>query len=240
MKVSAVSLANIPKLSFEKRVNHNKLEVLMHKRCMQLSAPDDELRSSFNELRRVSIIKTPQDSISVAPGGVIGDKHFEPDVIRKNDDGNFYKISVYNQVSLLSTERYSELNQFYNKNIQSGEFGENIQTEGILSLEGLSQGTILQFGSTAQIKVTHLRTYCYKFANVLFPTVDEFFHWKKNAFGRPIDRIGVIGQVVCEGIICPNDPISIVYTPTDHIKLGYVQRPHGVASITPCDPPTNT
>ena len=232
MKVCSVNLANIPKLSLSERTTHNELEVRMHKRCMQLSSPDDDLRNSFAELRRISIVKTPQDSITVVHGGVVGDKHFEPDVIRKNSDGNFYKVSVYNQVSLLSKERYSELNQFYNKNVQAGQFGENIQTEGILSLEGLSQGTVLQFGSTAQIKITHLRTYCYKFANALFPTVDEFFQWKKNAFGRTIDRIGVIGQVVCEGIICPDDPISIVHIPMEHINLGYVQRPHGVASKT--------
>lgn len=232
MKVASVNVANISKLSLKERLKHNELEVLMHKRCMQISSPDDELRKSFAELRRISITKTPQESIQVIPGGVVGDKHFEPDVIQKGEDGNLYKISVYNQISLLGQERYAELNQFYNKNIQAGEFGENIQTSGIPSPEGLSQGTVLQFGSTAQIKITHLRTYCYKFANVLFPTVDEFFQWKKNAFGRPVDRIGVIGQVICGGIIRPNDPISIVYKPMNHVNLGYVQRPHGVASRT--------
>jgi MOSC domain-containing protein YiiM len=232
MKVGSVNIATGTKLRLEERTAQNKLEVAMHKRCLQLSAPDDELRSAFTELRKTSIQKLPQESITVKPGGVVGDRHFEPDVIRKYDDGNLYNVSVYNQVSLLSKERYRELNQFYNKNIVAGQFGENIQTEGIERLEGLSQGTILQFGDTAQIKITHLRTYCYKFANVLFPTVEEFFYWKKHAMGRPIDRIGVIGQVICEGIIRPNDPISIVYKPMSHVSLGYIQRPHGVASRT--------
>jgi hypothetical protein len=232
MKVESVNVATGTKLRLEERTAQNKLEVAMHKRCLQLSVPDDELRNAFTELRKTSIQKFPQESITVKPGGVVGDRHFEPDVIRKYDDGKFYNVSVYNQVSLLSKERYNELNNFYNKNIVAGQFGENIRTEGVERLEGLSQGTILQFGATAQIKITHLRTYCYKFANVLFPTVEEFFYWKKHALGRPIDRIGVIGQVVCEGIILPYDPISIVYKPIDHVNLGYVQRPHGVASRT--------
>ena len=235
MKVGSVNIATGTKLRLEERTAQNKLEVAMHKRCLQLSVPDDELRNAFTELRKTSIQKLPQESITIKPGGVVGDRHFEPDVIRKHNDGNFYNVSVYNQVSLLSKERYNELNNFYNKNIQAGQFGENIQTEGIERLEGLSQGTILQFGDTAQIKITHLRTYCYKFANVLFPTVEEFFYWKKHAMGRPIDRIGVIGQVVAEGTIHPGDNITIIFQPTNYSKLGYVQRPHGLASKTLCN-----
>lgn len=236
MKVSSVNLASGTKLRPVERVAQNTLEVLMHKQCMALEAPNNELQHAFAELRKTSIQKIPQQSITVAPGGVIGDRHFEPDVIRKYDDV-FYNVSVYNQISILNKERYDELNQFYNKTIVAGEFGENIQIAEFPAIESVSQGTVLQFGDTAQVKITHLRTYCYKFANVLFPTVDEYFQWKKHARGKPIDRIGVIGQVIAGGVIKSGDSIQIVHAPVDHIKLGYVQRPHGVASRTPCGPP---
>jgi hypothetical protein len=238
MKVASVNLDRRSKLPLETRLAHNKLEASMHKKCIQLSQPDEEMHNAFAELKKNPIFKEPQESIQVIPGGVVGDKHFEPNFIQQDGD-LFYEVSFYNQISILGKERYNELNKTYNKNIPAGSFGENIQTEGLHSIESLSQGTILQFGDNAQIKITHLRTFCYKFANVIFSTVDEYFHWKKTS-GGVITRLGVLGQVVAEGSIYPNDQISIVYTPPVLNRLGYIQRPHRVASKTPCDPPTST
>jgi len=238
MKVTSVNVGLNIRLPTSTRLVHNKLEVSMHKKCILLPQPNEEIRTAFAELQKIPIAKTPQDSIAVVPGGVIGDSHFERNCIQETD-GKFYLVSAYNQISILSKERYNELNKSYGKNITAGAFGENIQIEGLVDIESLSQGTVLQFGDTAQIKITHLRTYCYKFANVLFSTVDEYFHWKKNG-GGVINRLGVLGQVIVEGTIRPNDPIRIIHTPPAFTRLGYIQRPHGIASRTPCDPPTNT
>lgn len=239
MKVVSVNIDTKAKLSLEHRLAHNKLEVVMHRKCITLSAPDAEIYSAFAELSKIPITKVPQKSIAVAPGGVVGDKHFVPNVIEEHN-GAFFSVAAYNQVSILPKERYDELNQLHSKDLQAGAFGENIQTEGLLAIESLPQGTILQFGDTAQIKITHLRTYCYKFANVIFPTADEYFNWKKYQSGGVINRLGVLGQVLIAGTIRPNDPIRIVYSPDTKVQLGYIQRPHGTVSRTPCDPPTNT
>lgn len=238
MKVTSVNLDPSTKRSIEHRVAHNKLEVMLHKKCVLLDQPDQEMYDAFAELSKIPITKTPQDSIQIDIGGVIGDKHFQPNVIKKDND-NFYEASAYNQVSLMPKQRYAEINQLYNRNISAGAFGENIQVDGIHSIETLPQGTILQFGETAQIKITHLRTFCYKFANVIFPTVGSYFHWKKNG-GGVITRLGVLGQVVTPGTIRPGDTIKIVHFPESGPNLGYIQRPNGMFSKTPCDPPTNT
>ena len=240
MKVTSVNIDTKAKLSLEHRLAHNKLEVVMHRKCITLSAPDDEMHNAFTELSRIPITKIPQSMARLEPGGVVGDKHFSEDIIRRHDDGMFYKVSVYTQVSIMSKERYHELNQLYSKNIQAGQFGENIQVEGIKSIESLSQGTVIQLGESAQIKIGHLRTFCYKFANVIFPTVESYFNWKKSNNGRVINKIGVLGQVLVGGTVYPGDPITIVHSPKTHVPLGYIQRPHGIASHTPCDPPTNT
>lgn len=144
------------------------------------------------------------------------------------------------QISLMSKERYNQLNQLYDKNIQAGQFGENIQIEGIDSIESLSQGTVLQLGESAQIKIVNLRTFCYKFANVMFPTVESYFDWKKSGSGGVINQIGVLAQVINPGTVYPGDTIKIVHEPDKYTRLGYIQRPNGVASHTPCDPPTTT
>lgn len=234
MKVTSVNVDRSPKLSVE----HRLAEVIIHKKCLLLDQPDQEMHDAFIELSKISITKIPQDSIQIDIGGVIGDKHFQPNVIKKDNDG-FFEASAYNQVSLMPKERYAEINQLYGRNISAGAFGENIQVEGVHSIESLPQETILQFGKTAQVKITHLRTFCYKFANVIFPTLDSYFHWKKNSSGV-ITRLGVLGQVVTPGTILPGDSIKIVHLPENRLKLGYIQRPNGMFSRTPCDPPTNT
>lgn len=216
----------------------NRLAVKLQALIMQLSSPNEEFYRTFDHLQNTSITKFPQDEIVLQPGGVVGDRHFRSDVVR-NVDGNFFNLSSHKQVSIMTRERYAELNKFYNKNIVAGQFGENIQIEGCSSIELLSQGTVLQFGDTAQVKIMHLRTYCYKFSTVLFSNADDYFIWKKNNFNQLISRIGVTGQVIKSGPVRPGDIIRIAHTPPEYIRLRYFDPLiDGVASLTPCDPPT--
>lgn len=89
-----------------------------------------------------------------------------------------------------------------------------------MNLESISYGTILQFGDTAQVRICHLRTFCYKFAMALL-TADEYFYYYKSTVSRlvSVKRIGVIGNVIKSGIIMPNDIVRMVYEPSDHIAL---------------------
>lgn len=239
MKVCSVNLCS-SELGPARTTQDNSLSVELQRLCLQLSSPNKEFYRIFDQLQSSSITKLPQPSITLQPGGVVGDRHFRSDVVR-NVDGKFFNLSSYRQVSILSRERYAELNELHNKNVQPGQFGENIQIEGCTSIESLSQGTILQFGNTAQIKIMHLRTYCYKFSIVLFSNPDDYFFWRKNRSYQPIHRIGVTGQVIKSGPVKSGDAMRIVHTPPEHVGLRYFDPLiDGVASLTPCDPPITT
>jgi len=234
MRVTSVNLSNDTN-----DYRQNNLAVELHILCLNLSAPNEKFYKIFDQLKFSGITKNPQEKINLEPGGVVGDRHYMPNVIIKEHDA-FYKLSPYKQVSLMSKERYTELNQLYNKNIQAGQFGENIQIEDFASIEKVSQGTVLQLGETAQVRVMHLRTFCYKFSTVLFPTADMYFAWIKSKKDQIIRRIGVTGQVIKSGTVGPNDTISVVYTPPEHVDLRYFDPlVDGVASRIQCGPPTN-
>lgn len=237
MKVVSVNLSSDkPNRQPDRQID---LALVLYKLCVQLPEPNQEFYNIFDQLKSSSITKTPQQKITLSPGGVVGDRHYMPDV-KIYEDGVFYNLSSYKQVSLMSKERYTELNQFYNKDVQAGEFGENIQFEGLASIEKLSQGTVIQLGDTAQVKIMHLRTFCYKFPLALFSNPKDYFTWKKNSFNQFIGRIGVTGQVIKSGTVEPGDAITVVYTPSEYVDLRYFDHlVDGVASRTPCDPPTN-
>jgi hypothetical protein len=240
MKVCSVNLADGIRVASDQIVRDtlNNLALRLNKLCIQLDTPNEEFYHLFAQLKSVGITKTPQEKITVEPGGVIGDRHFGPPDVR-SIDGKFYDVMPFNQISFLSKERYDDLNKFYNKNIQAGEFGENIQTQGLIPHQ-LSHGTVLQFGSTAQVKICHLRRCCYKFVMVL-QTADEYFDYKRNPAAPTINRIGVTGQVIKSGIIRPNDSIHVIYTPPTPVQLRPLNpEVDGLYSLTPCDPPTNT
>ena len=243
MKVCSVNLCPGSNHNVDRKIERNiqnERALALHKLCLQLDAPNEEFYRLFDQLRSSNITKNPQQEIAVAPGGVIGDRHYSAPIIQNVDD-NFYKLTPQRQISVLSKERYCELNKLNGKNIQAGQYGENIQTEGLISMELMSKGTILQFGDTAQIEVTFLRTFCYKFAMVLRPDPLEYFYHRKTSANPLIRRIGITGQVIKSGFIKPNDSITVIYTPADHVSLEYFDpMVDGVAIIAPYDPLTTT
>ena len=241
MRVCSVNLAaGSPRIESgtADRLAMNNLALELHALCNRLDTANEEFYRLFAQLKSFSITKLPQDKIALEPGGVVGDRHFSTPGTRMVDD-KFFKIEAFNQVSILSKERYDELNKLYNKNIQAGQLGENILIRD-LAMGTLSQGTVLQFGNTAQIKICFLRRFCYKFAMALL-TPDEYFSWRKSPGSPPINRIGVIGQVIKSGTVAPGDSIHIAYTPPEKIALrAHNYEIDGLVGETPCDPPTNT
>jgi len=210
----------------------------LHALCSRLDTANEEFYRLFAQLKSFSIAKLPQDKIALEPGGVVGDRHFSTPGVRMVDD-KFFKIEAFSQVSILSKERYTDLNKLYNKNLQAGQLGENILTQN-LAWNSLSQGSVLQFGDTAQIKICFLRRFCFKFCIAMW-TPDEYFAWRKSPGSPPINRIGVLGQVIKSGIVMPSDSIQIVYTPPEPVALRPIDYLiDGVVSITPYDPPPGT
>ena len=241
MKVCSVNLAaGSPRVESgtAERLAINNLALELHALCNRLDTANEEFYRLFAQLKSFSITKLPQDKISLEPGGVVGDRHFAIPGVRMVDD-KFFKIEGFSQVSILSEERYAELNTFYNKNVQAGQLGENILTQGF-AWNKVSQGSVLQFGDTAQIKICFLRRFCFKFGIVMW-TPDEYFAWRKSPGSPPINRIGVIGQVIESGIVRPGDSIRIIYTPPEPVALRPIDyQVDGIVSITPCDPPLGT
>lgn len=236
MKVTSVNLVPGTRVPDEDRIPINRIALSLRNQCIRNDNITDEIRSNYAALQTNVITKFPQEFVTVTNGGVVGDRHFSADWITKVDN-NWFNASTYAQVSILTKERYTELNAIYKKDIQAGQFGENIQIESSTPLEELCSGTILQFGDVAQIKITHLRTSCFKFINVLYPTVEEYFQWRKHVSHGEVSRIGVLGQVVQTGIIRPNDPIKVIHIPDKFSKLNYMKRPNGVFELTPCPAP---
>lgn len=195
---------------------------------------DEEMTEWFTYLTAPerSIKKLPQASVELQPGGVVGDRHFRAPEF-KTIDGQLYRFDQYSQVSFLGVERYAELNEAYGTNISAGDLGENIQTSGIRNFEKMSVGTIIAIGDTALVRITNLRSFCFKFANVLFPTIDKYLKWRQLSWGTPIPNIGVIGQVVSSGIVRPGDEIKLVSIPDQYTILKYVDKPNNIASKTP-------
>jgi hypothetical protein len=237
-KVTSTNLSTLPIPTKDGLLYSNKLLYnLHHKKSFLLQQPDEEMTEWFNYLTAPerSIKKLPQSQIELQPGGVVGDRHFRAPEF-KTIDGQLYRFDQYSQVSFLGAERYTELNQQYGTSISAGDLGENIQTVGITNFEKMSVGTIICVGDSVQIKITNLRSFCFKFANVLFPTIEKYLRWRQTSWGAPIPNIGVIGQVLHGGIVKPGDDIKLASVPDHYTILKYVDKPNNIASKTPITP----
>jgi len=150
--------------------------------------------------------KTPQHSITLLEGlGVEGDAHCGVTVQHRNAKKKDPFQPNLGQVHLLQTELLNEVN---GKGFQlfPGNMGENISTKGI-DLLSLPTGTRLHAGDEAVIELTGLRypcVYIERFRPGLLALMSE-----KRPDGVVAYKAGVMGIVVCGGVLYPNDPISV-------------------------------
>jgi MOSC domain-containing protein YiiM len=143
------------------------------------------------QLRGFDITKTVQSSIEVAPGGVVGDKHFAFDLIRA-DRG----------VVLLSVETLNKHCTDFKTSIVPGQLGENILTNSI-DLNNLPKGAILHIGDTVKLQVTGRRSFCFKFINAIgVENVQPGQRFNMN-------EVGLQACVLDSGTIYPGDPIRV-------------------------------
>lgn len=164
--------------------------------------------------------KQTQSSIKLLKGlGVEGDAHCGEKVqhlsrVRANPDQPNLR-----QVHLIHSELHKEL-ETSGYQIFPGQMGENITTKGI-DILNLPVGTKLRFGTDALIQVTGLRNPCPQLNKYRSGLMDACL--LRDTDGKIQDRKGGIMAIVLEeGVIKPNDTITVELPPQPHVKLQVV------------------
>jgi MOSC domain-containing protein YiiM len=137
----------------------------------------------INISERKGIVKTPVSEARLVVGfGIAGDAH----------GGSWHR-----QVSLLGQESIDKMKAQGLPGLSSGQFAENITTEGICLFE-LPVGTRLQIGP-AVVEVTQIGKECHHHCAI---------YQKVGSCVMPLE--GIFAKVLTEGIVRPGDAISIL------------------------------
>jgi MOSC domain-containing protein YiiM len=126
--------------------------------------------------------KTPVASVALRENhGIVGDAHA----------GEWHR-----QVSLLATESIEKMRRM-GLDVDSGDFAENITTEGI-DLPALPVGTRLAVGETL-LEVTQIGKECHTRCAIFYQAGDCV-----------MPKEGIFARVLREGVVRPGDAISLV------------------------------
>ncbi|WP_409296838.1 MOSC domain-containing protein [Peribacillus sp. SCS-26] len=151
--------------------------------------------------------KSNQQRIMLVKGlGVEGDAHFGAKVkhrsrVKQNPDQPNLR-----QVHLIQSELFHELRDRFE--VEPGDLGENITTEGI-DLLSLPEGTLLHIGGSAVVKVTGLRNPCRQIDHFQPGLMDAVLD--RDEDGRLVRKSGIMGVVTEGGPVLPGDSISITF-----------------------------
>lgn len=138
---------------------------------------------AINISKRKGIIKTPiSEGRFVVGFGIEGDAH----------GGDWHR-----QVSLLGQESIDKMKAQGLPDLTSGQFAENITTEGICLYE-LPVGTILGIGPVI-VEVTQIGKECHHHCAI---------YKKIGSCVMPLE--GIFAKVLTEGVVRPGDEISIM------------------------------
>ncbi len=151
----------------------------------------------------------------VAGHGVARDAHYGVTVKHRSRVARDPSQPNLRQVHLLHDELLQELAQ-RGLAVEAGQMGENITTRG-LDLLALSEGTVLQVGAEATIRITGLRNPCAQieaFRPGLLAAVLD-----KAADGTLIRKAGVMGIVLTSGRVAAADMIRVVEQPERYRAL---------------------
>jgi MOSC domain-containing protein YiiM len=119
------------------------------------------------------------------------------------------------QVHLIHAELFAELREA-GFTVAAGQMGENITTRGI-ALLALPVGAQLHLGADAIVEVMGLRDPCAQ--------LDRFQPGLMAALldrapdGALIRKAGIMGIVLADGVVYPNDPIRVTLPPEPHRPL---------------------
>lgn len=169
---------------------------------------------SKSETHTFSKFKT--DRIVLLKGlGVEGDAHLGEKVKHRSRVAKDSSQPNLRQVHLLHAELFDELAK-KGFNIQAGEIGENITTQGI-DLLSLSKGTILKIGESVKIEVTGLRNPCKQLDSLQKGLMKAVLDQDQD--GSLIRKAGIMGIVVEGGDVLVGSKIVVELPPKPYVKL---------------------
>jgi MOSC domain-containing protein YiiM len=158
-------------------------------------------------------------SIQLLTGlGVEGDAHLGKTIQHRSRVAIDPTQPNLRQVHLIHAELHDEL-QAAGFQVSAGDMGENITTRGI-DLLALPTGTRLHLGDMAVVEVTGLRNPCTqldRFQPGLMAAV-----LGRDEHGKLIRKAGIMGIVLADGEVRPNDPIHVELPPAPYQPLDRV------------------
>jgi MOSC domain-containing protein YiiM len=160
--------------------------------------------------------KPPAQVIRLLAGlGVEGDAHCGATVRHRSRVARDPAQPNLRQVHLLHAELLAEL-AAAGFTLRPGDIGENVLTEG-LDLLGLSRGTRLRLGATAEVQVTGLRNPCHQLdrfqPGLMAATL------ARDAAGGLVRKAGIMAVVLSPGEVRAGDPIIATLPPPPHRRL---------------------
>lgn len=166
-----------------------------------------------------SFTKPTRASITLLEGlGVEGDVHAGVTVKHRFRVAQDPTQPNLRQVHLIHRELFEEVAEAGHQ-VEPGQLGENVTTEGI-DLLALPVGTLLRLGADAVVEVTGLRNPCLQ--------IDTFQHGllkrvvSRDEEGNLLLKAGIMGVVHRGGTIHPGDTIEVTLPPTPHVPLDRV------------------
>ena len=146
---------------------------------------------SVNISEKKGVIKSPVQQISLNEKGIKDDAHA----------GDWHR-----QVSLLADESINRFKGVLGRDIEYGEFAENITTKGLVLFE-MTPGDIIKIGKEVVMEVTQIGKNCHGDGCAIF-----------TAAGRCVmPKEGIFCKVISNGNITAND--TIIYLPANKAEL---------------------
>ncbi len=146
---------------------------------------------SVNISEKKGVIKSPVQQITLNEKGIKDDAHA----------GDWHR-----QVSLLADESINRFKGVLGREIEYGEFAENITTKGLVLFE-MTPGDIIKIGKEVVMEVTQIGKKCHGDGCAIF-----------TAAGRCVmPKEGIFCKVISNGNITAND--EIIYLPANSAEL---------------------
>lgn len=159
--------------------------------------------------------KPRRDEIRLIEGhGVEGDAHAGTTVRRRSRFRGTWTEPNLRQVHLIQGELFREL-AVEGHEIEPGELGENVTTDGI-DLLALPRGTRIRLGDAAEIELTGLRTPCVQIERFQPGLMKRLI--RRDAAGTH-RRAGVMAVVVAGGTVRAGDPVQVMLPAEPHEAL---------------------
>lgn len=168
---------------------------------------------------RHAFSKSPAEQIRLLVGlGVEGDAHAGVTVQHLSRVRRDPTQPNLRQVHLIHAELHDEL-AAAGFTVGPGDLGENITTRGVDLLE-LPVGTVLRFGSQAEVKITGLRNPCLQLDRLEKGLLAA--NLGRDADGNLVRKTGVMGVVLVGGDVRAGDQIEVVLPAPPQRTLGPV------------------